>query len=159
QDNKPIPLEINVIDFNDVDGTAVHESSVASLLPITVVIPAGAANRVKSAKPSAGNADIEAVPHAVTLSTADGTCPAGTMGAVDFGTSASGSPNTTAVQSASEHRGAVNLTANAAAFTSTNKKSPRPCTATVTATVPMRDRESSNNVTKQVIDVIDKNDF
>jgi hypothetical protein len=56
-------------------------------------------------------------------------------------------------------KGVLALAIDGAGFHSPNVKSPGRCTATLTATGPGGDTESSNDVTKLVIDVFDQADY
>ena len=51
------------------------------------------------------------------------------------------------------------MTIGAAAFTAGNAKSPARCTAEITVAGPGGDSDASNDITKLVIDVTDRNDF
>ena len=137
-----------------------HESVAESVGPLVVTIGKGAATVTKTAKARVGNADIlDTVADAIMLGTNDGSCPPGTVGMTDFGSGMVGQPNTGAVGPASQRGASVPLTLNAGAFATRNKKSPARCRVVLTAAGPAGDSDATNNVTRLVIDVIDKNDF
>ena len=60
--NNTLPVEVNIIDKNDSSQTAVHETTIASLKPVTLTIAAGQTAKVKTVRPSVGNADAGEVP-------------------------------------------------------------------------------------------------
>jgi hypothetical protein len=109
------------------------------------------------------NADIrpfKADPgHEISVSASDGTCPPGTVGMVDFDPKTPGVQDGVTVKGGQAKRGKLSLTIDPAAFTSGNAKSPHRCVAMLTATDAAPDAETTNDTTRLVIDVYDKNDF
>ena len=84
--NNTLPVELNIIDKNDPNQTAVHETTIASLKPVTVTIAAGQTAKIKNVEAAcrqrrrrrgAGRSDQRDGGR-------DGTCPPGTVGAVTF---------------------------------------------------------------------------
>jgi hypothetical protein len=156
--NNQIPVEINVIDKNDPAQTAVHESVVDSLAPVSLTIKPGQASKSIKLKAKLGNADARESPGDELFAVAaDGTCPAGTVGVVDHqGTT--GIQSSVVVPGSAKKPATLPLTATSSASTP-NKLSPQRCVATVSVTGPSGDLDGSNNVTQLVIDILDKNDF
>ena len=162
--NNVTTVEINVIDKNDPEQSTAHESVIQSISPVTVTLKDGMASTVKNVRPVIGNADIlpaaEVPGHLITVTASDGDCPAGTVGIADYDGKTPGAQNSATVKGGATKGGPLPLTINASAFATTNAKSPARCTAVLTATGPSNpDPDPSNNTTKLVIDVIDKNDF
>jgi Tol biopolymer transport system component len=155
------PLELNVIDANDDEQGALHENYVRSLKPLKVVIGAGKVGTGKTVKPIAGNADLLPAPDSdsIVITASDGSCPAGTMGDADFDKELPGDQNAATVLGGKTAKGKLPVTAAAAGFSTTSKKSPSRCVALITATGPGGDTDPTNNVTRLVIDVYDKNDL
>jgi hypothetical protein len=160
--NNTAYLEINVFDGNDAEQSALHESFIRSVKPMKITIGDGDANKLKIAKPAAGNGDIlpeaEEPGHAINIVAVDGDCPASTVGIADYDKDMLGEQNTVTVAGGKRVSGKLSVTATTA-FASGGKKSPARCFATISATGPAGDTDASNNTTKLVIDVYDKNDF
>jgi len=158
--NNMVTLEINVIDRNDADQATLHESAIDSISPLTFTMRKGRPSLVKNGKPRVLYGNLAAVaPVAITVSVSAGDCPGGTLANVDFDGQTAGAQMTAAVPPGGKARGTLAGTANAPSFASPNKRSPRRCTAVLTANGPSGDTDGSNNVTNIVLDVIDKNDF
>lgn len=161
--NNFFPVEITISDDNDTQQSAVHETFVKSLKPLKAVIGAGKPRKVTRSKPAPGNSDILPAPEdpgdLITVTAADGDCPAGTVGVADYNKDMPGQQNTVTVPGGKIASGNLPVTVNATGFATTNKKSPTRCTAVVTVTGPGGDTDASNNTTRLVIDVYDKNDF
>ena len=161
--NNTVPMELNVIDHTDPEQTAVHENFVNSLWPLTLTVPSGRPSATRTRHPTVRNADIlpivENPGDSLTVTGSDGTCPAGTLGLPDMDTTMPGAQNAVTVNGGRAKSGRLSVTASSALVTTTNKKSPTRCIATVTVTGPGGDTDATNNTTKLVIDVYDKNDF
>jgi len=161
--NNAATLELNVIDKNDPGQATLHESAISSVAPMTLQIRRSSTAATGTRRPIVGNADIlptaEQPGHAITVIASDGDCPDGTVGTLDFGRSAFGSQNSALVQGGKTLRGKIAVTATAGGFMSANAKSPARCTAMLTATGPGGETDATNDSTKLVIDVIDRNDF
>jgi hypothetical protein len=161
--NNTVPLELNVIDANDGEEAAVHESFVKSLKALRITIGDGKTESLKIAKPVVGNADILPTPEdpgdLITVTAAHGDCPAGLIGVADYDRGTIGTQNTTTIKGGNSVRGNLAVTATAADFTTASKKSPARCFATVTVAGPGGDTDATNNTAQLVIDVYDKNDF
>ncbi len=159
--NDAVTMELNVIDRNDLEMSAVHESVIKSLAPVTVTLNDLVTTKTKNVAPTVVNADFqpaEPLGHSITVTPSDGDCPPGTVGMVDMNTRMGGVQNPVTVTGGSTKGGKLPLTIDASQFLSPNAKSPVRCTAQISAS-SMGDTDGSNNVTKLVIDVIDKNDF
>ena len=159
-DNNVAPLELSVIDRNDPEQTQLHETFVDSLRPIRVTVRRGGGPLARSRRVAVANADIgETAGHLVSVSVSDGDCPPGAVGMADFDPSALGSQTSVIVTGGRHKGGKLQLTIDPVAFTSTAAKSPARCTAEVSAVGPPGDSDASNNLSKLVIDVVDRNDF
>jgi len=160
--NNSVPLEINVFDANDSDQSAVHQSFVTSLKPVALSIRRGADAATKTIKVKAGNADIlaeaEEQGDLLTVTALDGTCPAATVGAVDYDAKTSGDQNVATVEGGKVASGKLIVTAAAGEVATASSKSPARCIATISVAGPGGDSEASNDTTSLVIDVYDKND-
>ncbi len=158
--NDALELEVNVIDRNDSPQTAVYQSVIESAKPKRITIGRNRASVTKTVPIKVTNGDLfDAAGHAITVTASDGDCPAGTVGTVDFDSKTAGSQNSVGVPTASRRTGKLKITVNAADFTTARRKSPGRCTATLTAAGPGGDIDPSNDVTRLVIDVVDRNDF
>ena len=153
--NNTLPVEVNIINHHDPNQTAVHETTIGSLNPVTVTIGAAQTVQGKTVRPKLGNADAGEVPgDVIDTAVADGTCPPGTTGTVSF---ASGGSRATAAGGKSK-TGPLPLTVTSSQVHTPNTLSPRRCVATVSAVGPGGDNDATNNTTQLVIDVIDRND-
>jgi len=154
-------LELSIIDKNDPELTTTHESVLKSTKPVKATIGHGKITLTKNVPVKVVNADIgEAAPgHTITLTVTDSDCPVGTVGTPDFDTSTPAPDTSVTVAGAATKTAMLPLTIDGSAFFSPNGKSPMRCTVELTATGPGVDPEDTNNRTKLVIDVIDKNDF
>lgn len=161
--NNTTPMELNVIDANDTEQSALHESFVKSLKPLKITIGDGKTGKLKTSKPAPGNADVlptaEDPGDLITVTAVDGDCPAGTIGVADYDKDALGQQNTVTVKGGKTASGKLPVTATTAGFATANKKSPARCVATVSVAGPGGDTDASNNSTELVVDVYDKNDF
>ena len=162
-ENAVATVEINIIDKNDPEGTARHESLIKSIAPAKITLPRDTTAKLRNVRPTVVNADIlptvETTADAITVVASDGDCPSGTVGVADYNARMPGAQNTAQVTGGRSKAGLLPLTINANAFLSPNAKSPARCTAVLTASGPGGDSDGSNNTTKLVIDVLDKNDF
>jgi hypothetical protein len=158
--NNSQPLEINIIDASDAESSTTHESLVQSARPLRVRIRDGAASATRSARLRIANADVvpssEAPGHPVQLSldAAATDCPSGSI-LVD-----QPSPLTLAGGARTSVRVTVN--ASSAAFVAGNAKSPARCTAVLQAVTDVAgnaEPDATNNSTRLVIEVDDKNDY
>lgn len=154
--NNVVPMQLDVIDANDGPLPAAHETTLATMRAVNVTISAGLPSATKQVKPALGNADEGESPgDVVSAIAADGTCPAGTVGAIDH----DGSLGLwTTVKGGGKAKTMLPLQLQSADLYAPNKLSPYRCVATVTVTGPGPDTVSSNNTVQLVIDVLDKND-
>jgi hypothetical protein len=160
--NNLMTVELNVFDSQDPVQTAVHETFIKSLKPLSIAIGDGTAQKSKGARPAPGNADLsvdEDPGDLIVVTAMDGDCPPGTLGAIDYDSEMPGAQNSVTLPSGKVAYGALPVTATAAAFTTSARKSPSRCTATVSVAGPGGDTDASNNTTQLVIDVYDRNDF
>lgn len=163
-ENNSVTVELNVNDKNDPAQSTTHESLIRSIAPATVTLKVGTTSKIKNVTPVVGNADIlptaEDPGDLITLTANDGDCPTGTVGIADYDHKTPGAQNFVTVKGGKRKAGTLPLTINASAFTTANAKSRSRCTALLTATGPSSpDPDPSNNATKLVIDVTDRNDF
>jgi cysteine-rich repeat protein len=158
-DNNLVPVALDVTDTDDPNGAEQDEFFVVSMNPVTVKIAEGQLEVTKQIKPvvrrsrSAPDVDVE-----VTISASDGDCPPGTVGFVDFNRRVAGIQTRMMLRRGKRAKGSLGLTVNAASFDSPSAESPRRCTALITVT-GAGDTDPSNNTTKLVVDVVDRNDF
>ena len=154
--NNAQALELNIADATDLPSAATHESVVRSPRPVSVTVRRGSATASKTVTLALANADAaEAAGHPIQASVSSaGDCPVGTVTVV--------APDT--VNPAGGTSTSVRLTVqvSAAQFTAANVRSPDRCTAVIEAasSVPGNvEPDPSNNTTRLVIDVNDKNDY
>ncbi|MBI1814828.1 MAG: DUF4215 domain-containing protein [Deltaproteobacteria bacterium] len=164
--NNTVTLELNVVDETDPEQTTaiVHETVLASVAKLHVSIKRGATPVLRSVRVAVGNADYRpkaeaADQHFITVTTSDGDCPPGTVGVADMDPKTPGVQSTMPVKGGSTRSGTVPIVIDPLLFATTNAASPTRCTAQITATGPSGDTDGSNNTTRFVIDVIDRNDF
>lgn len=162
--NNSTTAELNVFDENDTESSSPpHESFAVSLKPVKVKIAAGNTASTKKTKPVVGNADI--VPaadtdDAINVTVDVSACPGPPTVALDMNRDMAGDQSSTLVDGGRTGKGELLLTFDASAVTTGNAKSPQRCTATITATGPTDpDPDTTNNATKLVIDILDKNDL
>jgi photosystem II stability/assembly factor-like uncharacterized protein len=149
--NNVVPVELNVINKNDVL-TATHETTLGSLKRAAVTINAGSSFASKNVKLVVGNADAnESSADSVSVTAADGTCPAGTVGSVN--------PPSVTVQGGATKATTLPLQLQSFPISTPNELSPYRCVATVSATGPAGDTVGSNNTAQLVIDVLNENDY
>lgn len=157
--NNQITVELTVTDQNDPAPPG-HEILFTSIAPVKITIARGKFTVLKTLIPSVGRATVpQSLSDLITVTTSDGTCPVGTVGAVDFDFSKPGAQTSVNVGSGLIRTGSLVLTINGAAFRTTNSVSPTRCTALLNASGALGDSDASNNTTRLVIDVTDKNDF
>lgn len=162
-ENAVAPVEINIIDRNDPEGTAKHESLIASIAPASLRLRKGRTSTIQNVSPVVVNADIlpatEPGTDAITVTASDGDCPNGTVGLADYDAATPGAQGVAQVAGGKAKAGTLPVTIHPAGFFSPTRQSPGRCTAVLSATGPGGDNDGSNNVTKLVIDVTDGSDF
>jgi hypothetical protein len=152
-------MELTVTDQNDPAPLG-REIYAASIAPVKVSIGKRRFTVLKTVYPGVGSATNPLTANEpITLTSSDGTCPAGTVDAVDFDYSKAGAQSTVNVPYRIPHSGSMVLTINGAAFTTLNRVSPTRCTALLTASSSIGDTDPTNNITRLVIDVTDRNDY
>jgi hypothetical protein len=158
--NNQMTMDLNVSDQNDPVPPFGREVYVTSLAPMRVVIGHGVSTVVQTVNPSVGSATTpQNFNDVVTAASADGSCPPGTVNKLDFDPFTAGVQTAASVSSGSRRTGSLVLTFNASAFTTLNLRSPTRCTVLFAASGANGDTDTSNNVTRLVIDVTDRNDF
>jgi hypothetical protein len=95
----------------------------------------------------------------ITVTVADGTCPPGTVGPVDFDSDTIGAQDSTGVIGGKTAKARIQVTVTSAGFVTPSKKTPSRCTAIITSTGPGGDTDATNNTAALVLDVVDNNDF
>src|SRR5262249_6946700 len=136
-ENNVALVELNVIDRNDADQTAVHESVFESVAPVRVRLSKRSSLATLLVPITVRNADTgDAAGHAIAVRAYDGDCPPGTAGAAAFLGAPPGAPNVIGVRSTRTYTGRLTLSINGAGFHSPNWKSPARCTALLQATGP-----------------------
>jgi hypothetical protein len=128
-----------------------------------VKIAAGKTAVTKKAKPTVGNADTLPSPDtgdSVSVAVDASACPGPPTFTLDMDRRTDGNQSSALVDGGRTAKGQLLLTFDPAAVTTSNAKSPQRCTVTVTATGPSDpDPDPTNNTTKLVIDILDKNDL
>jgi cysteine-rich repeat protein len=160
-DNNSLAVHLDVTDTADPVRRDDDEFYVEAMAPVTVKLAKGQGLLTRQIKPAvrrsrdlpASVADLE-----VTVSASDGDCPPGTVGFVDFDRRVAGQQARLMLRRGRRAKGTLGLVIRAEAFDSPGDDSPRRCTALVTAT-GAGDTDPSNNTTRLVIDLIDRNDF
>lgn len=160
--NNVATVELNIVDRTDTESLAQHESVGISAPPVRITVPEGAPAAGKVVKVRVVNADAaEPAGHDMYVQAADGDCPIGTIGAVDFDKVLSGEQSEVTVADG-KRTGTVAVSIDATQMSSPNPQSPSRCTAlfTLSTTEPGNaEPDTSNNTTLMMIDVVDKNDF
>lgn len=161
--NNSYVVDVNVIDKNDGNQAAIAETVIKSMKAIRIVVARNKLSAAKKTSVKVINADfipLAANPgHTITVTALDGSCPAGTVGIADYDRATPDQQPSVTVKGGATKGGSLPLTIDAGPFLSGNAKSPRRCVALLTASGPAADGDASNNSTRLVIDVIDKNDF
>ncbi|MBI4517448.1 MAG: S8 family serine peptidase [Deltaproteobacteria bacterium] len=158
--NNSAGLELSVIDGNDPQQPMVHEALVRAAMPLFVSVAQGQTAVVRKPRITAANADASgSLDELITVSASDGDCPPGTIGVLDFNPLTPAAENSATIKSGLSKGGPLPVTINAANFTSTSSAAPARCTALISATAAGGDSDGSNDTTKLVIDVIDRNDL
>jgi hypothetical protein len=146
-------LELNVIDQHDGSSTT-HDSVLKSAAPVTLSIAKNALSGHKTVALKLVNADLgELTGDTITLAVdaAQSDCPSGSV--------AVSAPAMKTIVGEGRATGHVVVTVSRDALRAGNSKAPARCVAALTATGPGIDPSPSNNSTRLVIDVKDKNDY
>jgi hypothetical protein len=173
--NDTVPLELNVVDLNDVPRAAADGSLITSAAPVRMGIRKGASAARKTIALRVRRADIETAtqtePHTLVVTLADGDCPAGTVGLDTAPDATRALERLVTISGTRTLRVPVTLAVDATAFRAASKRSPARCTARFTASAVTEDVAGgdgdpivtgaalSNDTTTVVIDVVDFNDF
>ncbi len=162
-DNNVAYMEINVIDRNDPDRTDVQESRIESFRathPGKVELRAGHASQTKVVKPVVVNGDAGERPgDELTVVVDDGDCPPGTLGEVDFDRRAEGAQPSVVVRGERKARGRLAVEVHADDFYSPGRRAMGRCHAVLTVSGPGGDSDPSNDATRMVVNVYDRNDM
>ncbi len=160
--NNVLRLELDVYDRNDSPQPSPQETFISPVHAVRLRIRSGAAGADKTVHIKVGNGDLLPVPekpgHLITVTVDNGTCPAGTVSAADFGRAAAGPANSVVVRGGRHARATLAVHADSAAFSSTSPRRPARCVATITASGPLGDLVPSNDSVELVIEVVDDND-
>ncbi|HYD46751.1 MAG TPA: hypothetical protein VEB21_00295, partial [Terriglobales bacterium] len=138
-----------------------HETLALSLKPLKLVVPADASEKSKKVKPAVFNADILPAADADTVAMAASlaSCTGVTAVSLDMDKEAAGNQASATVAGGKALKGQLLISASSSIATP-SRKSPYRCVAELTATGPSDpDADPTNNQTRLVIDVYDKNDF
>lgn len=153
-------MELNVIDLNDVDQPGAPEFWVESFRashPGKIEIRAGHASqtkRVKAIVVHAGSGEAT-----LALNVADGTCPPGTIGTPDFDTRSPDDQTSVLVGAGRQARATIPITVRGADFFSPTSRARARCIATLSVSSSTGDTDPSNNTTRMVVNVYDRNDM
>jgi uncharacterized delta-60 repeat protein len=168
--NDPTPgnnvarVDLSVVDKNETEGTAIHETTLKSAKPVTIIVRDGKTTVAKTLKAAVGNADYrpsaENPGDAITLA-ASTSCSGLTL-SPPVCDSTTSSP-TVMVKGGSSKTCKIMATVDPLLISTPNKLSPQRCTVSLSASGPSNPElaplDASNNATELVIDVVDKNDF
>ena len=160
-DNNIVAVELNVYDNDAAIVQTEDEVLIQSLSPALVKIPRGQSSVVEQIKPTvlrAGKKVLEDAGMDVVVTAGDGDCPKGTIGVADFDRRSIGTQNRMTLRRGKRARGQLALVVRSDAFTSATDESPRRCTAVLTIS-GAADIDPSNNTTRLVVDVLDRNDY
>lgn len=160
-DNNVVAVELNVYDDDAKLLENEDEVLIRSLSPTLVKIPRGQTSVTERVKPTvlrAGKKVLEDAGLEVVVTAGDGDCPKGTIGITDFDRRTAGTQNRMVLRRGKRARGMLALVVRADAFTSSTDESPRRCTA-ILSIAGAADLDPSNNTTRLVVDVIDRNDY
>jgi len=161
--NDSVSVDVNFIDKHDVQQATMYESVVNAVKPVTIKVPATVATKSGTASVKVVNADflptVEKPGHTITVTAADGTCPLGTVGMIDYDKKTPGIQNSILLKGGAGKGKPLPLTVNPAAFHSGNAKSPARCTASVSVDKTRGDVDASNNTAHIVINVFDQHDY
>lgn len=151
-DNNVVEVEVNVIDRND-PAAAAGETVIQSVSPVLLRPGAGAPATGGRIRLQLTHADPDKGSTAtLTVSADDGSCPAGTISAIDCLPAPGDQPSTT-LRGSSSRRCTATLSIDTSHFATPHALSPGRCVATLSAS-PDADGVPSNNTTKVVIDVL-----
>jgi ELWxxDGT repeat protein/cysteine-rich repeat protein len=139
------------------------DSVVLPVSPIKLTIPAGQSSATKSLKVKVVNADLLPAPalpgHTIRL-TAVTNCPGATLTAADFDPATPGEQDSVLVPGGKNKKATLRLSV-ANTVSPLNKKAPRRCAVTLTASNASGaadDPRPSNNTYTVAVDIFDKND-
>ncbi len=161
--NNSVAAELNVVAADATDPAQPDLAfAVASGRPVGLTIPRGAAQAIKvlhiAVRAAARSATLTAPARDLTIATADGTCPPGTVGVADFNPVLPGAQNVVTLNAGRSAHGMVTITAASAGFTTIAGNSPARCSIAITATAAGNDA-GPHHSTQITVDVTDKNDF
>ncbi len=159
--NNSVTLELNVIDLNDPPQSNVREVLVESIRVFhPKKIRVGPSEPVRSGRyrPLVTNASSSDADE-ITLLAEDGDCPPGSVGLLDFDELTPDEQNSTEVAPATRTRGVLEVTVDGASFFSTGHTVPDRCTAILTAVGANGDTDTTNNITRLPINVVDDSDY
>ena len=157
-ENNFTTLDLSVYDATDSDPMVQHQTAINGVPPLRVNIPQGKTAATRQVRFYVANADTHDVAgHAITTKGSDGDCPTGTLGNAVLHKPSAVRQDTIAVGNQKKKGGSIPVTIRASDFPRSSPKSPRRCTALLLATGPSGDRDTTNNVTLLVIDVVDLN--
>jgi len=158
-ENNSAVLELNVLDSSAPAQFSQAESFIKSAPRLALNVGKTAPSVKRTVRITAGNGAIsQSTSENITVTAADGTCPAGTIGVTNFRPAMTTPQPTASVQGGMTKSGLLQVTIDPMAFTTKNAKSPARCIALLSAAGPSGDTDVSNNTTKLVIDVLDRHD-
>ncbi|MBI4516995.1 MAG: DUF4215 domain-containing protein [Deltaproteobacteria bacterium] len=167
-ENNTVTTELNVVAAaagvslaaNQQSATVVPGFFVVSAKPLKVRVSAGTASLAKSVYVAVSTDDgaSQLPPQTITIGTADGDCPAGTLGAADFNTGIAGAQSEATLAANRTARGKLPVVIAASGFAAASSKSPARCTALITTTQAGAPAASAHT-TQLLIEVDDHNDY
>jgi hypothetical protein len=156
-ENDSIAVELNIFSATRTPpSAALPEFCLRSLKPQRLSIGRGAAQTAKTLRFIAGAGDSVAnVGRTIAVTASDGTCPTGTVGAVDLGNGTA----TNLLPAGRKVRGGLNVTVAGDLFTARGSRLPARCVATLTVTSQAGDSGVASHSTQIPIEVLDQNDY
>ncbi len=148
--------EINVTDASDAASLDLHESALKSASPVRITIGRNATWGSKAITVRLTNADTADGPagHPISVSVDQGDCPAGTVSVQSTSTVFAPTGGTVRVK--------LNIAVASHALRAPSAKSPGRCTALLNTStdVPANvEPDGSNNASRLIVDVVDKNQY
>jgi Tol biopolymer transport system component len=149
--NNSVPVELNVIDQNNLQASSAADAVIKSVRPVQLTIGKHAPTMSATRTLTVRLLNADSVPASLTATATDGTCPVGTVRV--------STPAPVQVAAGASARVKLQVTATNAAFLTANGVARSRCIATVNVASAGTDPDPTNNTAQLVIDVTDKEDF
>ncbi len=156
--NNEFPLELNFIDLADAAQPAPDEAWLKRAPHARANIPSGVLTQTVRRTIQVANADT--VPHTLGLAVDASACPWVSVLSIDFDPKTPSIEPNLLVAPGKTGKALVQLVADGSMISTSNSRAPQRCVLTATVQGPASpDPEPSNDSSKFVLDVIDKNDL